>query len=595
METMALGDSRVATLESTAGAFAAAIREAVGCDVVYVFGMEKSRSMLVEVGKDGVGDGYAMPIVHLGQGLTGLAFLSCRFQATDDYPALPYRRVRGVMLGIRSLFAVPLVCNGHAYAAVMCVSRTPAAFELREAELVRRVASVPVDPVETIEILAEIRFQHKRYYALQKLLRSNTERLPLESACASVSEIVADFVGADYVVVGRRTVEGMTTYHGAYGSATGAWSLGTRDYAPLAIDLESAVESGETVVVDLSTIADDDASFALSKAEGAKTLVIVPIVARGRRIGTLIVGWRIALVPPQRVLDALAIFAAQASVAVTDEWRRDDAAVRADLDVARATNRSAATDLRAAIANDGLQVVYQPIFDLRTGRIVECEALSRWPGAPGPFSDPELFVRLAEEYGTIGLLTDRVVYRAIRDIEAMPAGVRIAINTSMINLLQFEFAKRLLRIFTAAGVAPNRFALELTETASIVDRELGSEAVAELARAGVEIGIDDFGEGYSALSYLKMFPATTIKIHKRYIRDFQNDPYDEAIVRSVIDLAHRIEMQVVAEGVEDAAMIAALRAIGCDRVQGYGCARPMPIDELRALFESPQASIANVC
>jgi len=591
MDTLPSNESEIARLEEAVGAFADAIRAVVDCDSIFVFGLDQSGDIIVSVAQAGIYGDFPIPVIHRSQGITGRALEEQRFLATDDYARLDYRRLRGMVLGIRSLFVVPLLRDDRAYGLVMGVAREASGFTLRETELTRLVGSVPVTCSEAIGILGEIRFQRTQYYALQRLVRANSERHPLEIACADLSEIVAEAVGADYMVVGRRTIEGTTTYHGCYGTTTPTWHQGMIAYSPLAIDHETAVASGETVVVDLTTVDANNDAFAQSKAEGAKVLVIVPIIARGARIGALLAGWRVPVVPPRRVLDLLETFAAQASVAVTDEWRKDDAGVRADLEIARATNRSAAAELHAMLATDSLGLVYQPIFDLATGRVVEIEALSRWPGAPGPFTDPELFVRLAEEYGAIGQLTDRIIYRALRDLPHLPSDVRIAINISMVNLLQIDFAKRLLRILSVAGVAPSRFAIELTETASIVDREVGSESVGELARAGVGVSIDDFGEGYSALSYLKLFPATTIKIHRRYVANVQADAYDNAIVRALVDLAHRINIVVVAEGVEDSGVLDALRAIGCDRVQGYVCAGPMPIGDLRAFLASPEANI----
>ncbi|GAC1299652.1 MAG: hypothetical protein NVSMB19_04390 [Vulcanimicrobiaceae bacterium] len=592
MGASASADSEVSALEAAVHAYAADVRRAVDCDVVFVFAVDRTGSILLQIGQDGAYEGYPVPVVYPRQGLTGLAFSEGRFKATDDYARMPYRRVRGMMLGVRSMLALPLRHDdARTTGIVACVSREPAAFVVRERELTRRIGAVPVVFAHVLEMLGELRLQQGRFYTLQRLVRANAERVPLETACANISEIAAEAVGADYMVVGRRTADATTTFHGPYGVTSTMWSQGALPYAPLPIELETALASGETIVVDLTTIADDDPVFAQSKAEAAKTVAIVPIVAQGQRIGTLHAGWRLAIEPPKRTIEFLATLAAQASVALTDEWRKDDAALRAELDIARATNRFVAAELRKTLAADKLEVVYQPIFDLATGRVVECEALARWPDAPAGFADPELFVRLAEDYGAIGMLTDRVVFRALRDLPHLPSDVRVAINVSMLNLLQPDFAKRLLRVFAASRVAPARFTIELTETASVVDREGGREAVSILARAGVGISIDDFGEGYSALSYLKMFPATTIKIHRRYIENVRADAYDDAIVRSIVDLAHRINMDVVAEGVEDADVLEVLRTIGCDRVQGYGCARPMTLDALREFFASPRANI----
>ncbi|HEY0797744.1 MAG TPA: EAL domain-containing protein [Candidatus Baltobacteraceae bacterium] len=237
--------------------------------------------------------------------------------------------------------------------------------------------------------------------------------------------------------------------------------------------------------------------------------------------------------------------------------------------------------LREAIASDKLALHYQPIFDIRTREVAQAEALCRWPGGPPGMDRPDEFIPLAEHAGLIGALTEWVARSAatqgVRWGTAAPA--LLAINLSMENLAEPGLADRLDRIFADCGLAPSRICFELTESALLVDVERSVRTLEELAGIGVRFAIDDFGTGYTSLSYLKRFPIHELKIDRTFLSNVERDPHDAAIVRSIIDLAHGLDLTVVAEGVESPGALELLEQWGCDQGQGHILAPAMPADD----------------
>ena len=230
----------------------------------------------------------------------------------------------------------------------------------------------------------------------------------------------------------------------------------------------------------------------------------------------------------------------------------------------------AVSALREAIAHDELRLHYQPIFDVRTGEVVQAEALCRWPTAPSGLETPDAFIPLAEHAGLIGSLTQWVIRNAIeqwarwRDI----APASLSINISMEDLSEPDLPERFERILANTKVDPSRICLELTESALLIDVERSVRTLKRLVALGVSFSIDDFGTGYTSLSYLKRFPVSELKIDRSFVTNVERDPHDRAIVRSIIDLAHGLGLGVVAEGVESVGALDLLREWGCDRAQG---------------------------
>jgi EAL domain-containing protein (putative c-di-GMP-specific phosphodiesterase class I) len=245
-----------------------------------------------------------------------------------------------------------------------------------------------------------------------------------------------------------------------------------------------------------------------------------------------------------------------------------------------AENLSLISEMQDAMANGGLTVHYQPKLNLRTGDVTSAEALVRWTHPRrGPIS-PELFVGMAEETGHIRHLTNFVLAQAMADQAAMAqAGhvLRISVNMSG-RLLGDELYGRSLLKQIRARRGPLCF--EITETA-VIENEVAAFKLLDALRAeGIDISIDDYGSGLSSLAYLKVIQAQELKIDRAFISDMARSERDALLVRSMIDLAHALGMSVTAEGVEDEPVLSLLRVMGCDQAQGFGFARPMPVNEL---------------
>jgi EAL domain-containing protein (putative c-di-GMP-specific phosphodiesterase class I) len=167
------------------------------------------------------------------------------------------------------------------------------------------------------------------------------------------------------------------------------------------------------------------------------------------------------------------------------------------------------------------------------------------------------------------------------------------VNLSVRNLLEPHLAERVATLIARTGVPPGTLTLEITESGVMTDPEAAIAMLWRLRRVGVRLSVDDFGTGYSSLSYLKRLPVDEVKLDKSFVLNMTSDANDAAIVRSTIELAHNLGLQLVAEGVEDQETLELLAALGCDLVQGYHLARPMPADELSLLLRRPEPIMAG--
>jgi diguanylate cyclase (GGDEF)-like protein/PAS domain S-box-containing protein len=249
-----------------------------------------------------------------------------------------------------------------------------------------------------------------------------------------------------------------------------------------------------------------------------------------------------------------------------------------DLDAARADRLNTIAELRRGIHENELVLHYQPIVDLESGAVCSLEALVRWQHPVHGLTPPLSFIPLAEQTGLIVPLTAWVVDEALRQSaiwHRVGFTPRIAVNLS-VDVLTREMATD--PLFARLVSAPDRITAEITES-SLVD-ERARHAVIRLAAAGVACAVDDFGTGYSSLAYLKDLPIAQLKIDRAFVADVARTDRDMAIVRSVAELGHALDMAVVAEGVEHAESANALRKCGVRLAQGYFFARPMRADAL---------------
>ena len=242
-------------------------------------------------------------------------------------------------------------------------------------------------------------------------------------------------------------------------------------------------------------------------------------------------------------------------------------------------------DLARAIAAGELRLVYQPKLHLRSRRIVSLEALVRWQHPQRGLILPNDFIPAAEESDDIRALSLWVVDRAIADQQRL--GLRghdlpIFVNIAAILLADDDFIQRACTMVLAGG---GRIGLEITETSVIRDPRAAIANLKRVADLGIPIAIDDYGAGLSSLAYLKQLPACELKIDKLFVTQLTSSHRDPLIVRSTIDLAHAMEMEVVAEGVETPTALALLSVMGCDMAQGYHISRPVDVDAVSAFLD----------
>jgi diguanylate cyclase len=236
-------------------------------------------------------------------------------------------------------------------------------------------------------------------------------------------------------------------------------------------------------------------------------------------------------------------------------------------------------ELRRAISGDELVLHYQPKAWVATGEITAMEALVRWNHPDRGLLYPDSFLPIAEQTGIIDSLTRWVLYSALAQLVAwgdQVGDLAVAINISARNISRGDFAEIVMSALASNNIPAERLLLEITETAFVADPDRAGRSLRQLAAAGVRISLDDFGRGQTSLGYLSTLPLHEVKIDKSFVLDMLQDRSHAAIVRSVIDLAHNLGFEVVAEGVETEQILAELTVLGCDIAQGYLLARPMP-------------------
>ncbi|MGQ9425668.1 putative bifunctional diguanylate cyclase/phosphodiesterase [Gilvimarinus sp. F26214L] len=251
-------------------------------------------------------------------------------------------------------------------------------------------------------------------------------------------------------------------------------------------------------------------------------------------------------------------------------------------------------DLRTAIEEGQLCLYYQPQVDLQTGDLVGVEALVRWNHPERGLIAPSHFIPLAEETGLIVPLGEWLLREAgaqqKRWMESGKYVGKIAVNLSPRQLRQRNFVERLGEILEEIDLPPKYLELEITETSAMEHAGETVSMLTQLNQMGLSLAIDDFGTGYSSLAYLKRFPIQKLKIDRSFIHDIHTDQNDASIANSIIGLAHNMQLNVVAEGVENELQASWLRKRGCDQAQGYLYAQPIPPEKLERFFTSGVAS-----
>jgi diguanylate cyclase (GGDEF)-like protein/PAS domain S-box-containing protein len=245
------------------------------------------------------------------------------------------------------------------------------------------------------------------------------------------------------------------------------------------------------------------------------------------------------------------------------------------------------SDLRDALSSDALELHYQPIVELATGRLLGVEALARWEHPVHGFVPPQKFVAVAEGIGLAGVLDRWVLGRAVRDQvrlrKAFGPDFQVSVNISARHLTELDLEQSVRDALAQAGSTAAGLVLELTESTVMDDPEQAREVLERITAMGIEIAVDDFGTGYSSLGYLSRLPVQALKIDRSFVADITRDADSLAIAAAVIDLARGLRLRTVAEGIETPEQLALLRALGCGGGQGYLWSPAVPLAQLEEL------------
>ena len=280
----------------------------------------------------------------------------------------------------------------------------------------------------------------------------------------------------------------------------------------------------------------------------------------------------------------------QTTYELFDTAMRDQAVARMQLE----------TDLRKAIDRAEFRIAYQPIVSLSTGRIYGFEALVRWQHPNRGLVDPAEFIPVAEETKIILSIGDTVLREACKQMKSwqtqygQAAPEIISVNLSGKQLAQPGLVEQIKRVLYESGLAARCLKLEITESSFMDDLESAIELLKQLKEIGIQLGVDDFGTGYSSLSYLYRLPIHTLKVDRSFVRRMGVNGENSEIVRTIISLAHNLNLDVIAEGIETADQLRQLQAFGCEHGQGYCLARPLDVASATDLIGTQPLAIAKL-
>lgn len=303
-----------------------------------------------------------------------------------------------------------------------------------------------------------------------------------------------------------------------------------------------------------------------------------PIIVEGHRLS---IGISIGLVRCPRDGDKTTLLMQRADVAMYHAKREGLGYIFYDssMDSDNLFELTMESELRQAVDRTNFELYYQPKIDIKKGQITGAEALIRWMHEEHGFISPEKFIPLAEQTGLIQPLTEWVLEQALMQCAEWhknKINIGVSINLSAYSLNDIALLDTVRQALAKAKLEPQWLTLELTETAIMSDADRALSTLSRLNSMGVRLSVDDFGTGYSSLAYLKRFPVNEIKIDKSFVMEMLDDVSDAVIVRSTIDLAHNMGMEVVAEGIESQDAWDKLAELGCNLGQGYHMCRPCP-------------------
>ncbi len=319
--------------------------------------------------------------------------------------------------------------------------------------------------------------------------------------------------------------------------------------------------------------------------EAIRTRLQEGIVVQGERIYTT-ASFGVAAFPGDgETADQLLRRADAALYRAKDQGRNRVAFYSQDLEHEASTSLYLETALRRAVEQSEFRLVYQPQVDISTGRLTGIEALLRWQVDPNQIFMPDEFLPQAEKLGLMEVIDDWVIQHALAEMATLPwwsqEMVTLAINVSASRLDSAEFPRQLLSWLRQYNIQPDRVELEITESMMAANPEGAAERLAEIRRLGLGVAVDDFGVGYSSLSYLKHLPISRIKIDRSFVSDIGQT---DAIGRAIIAVAKSLHLDVVAEGVESRQQAEGLLRLGCDTAQGWYYQGAVTMDELELRY-----------
>ena len=341
---------------------------------------------------------------------------------------------------------------------------------------------------------------------------------------------------------------------------------------------------GDEFVVLLRNLAEPAAAPAAAAAERIVASLCAPYELSGQRI---LIGASVGIaLAPEHGRNAeellrnsdLALYLAKA------EGKGQYRFFAAELNDSVQRRRLMELDLREAVETGDVDVFYQPVIEVGSGKIIACEALARWDRRGHGFIPPSEFIPLAEETGLIFALGEAVLRKACLAAVEWPRDIDVAVNLSARQFEGGDVVALIAKCLDDSGLPANRLELEITESILISDRSRALKTLTALRRLGVRISLDDFGTGYSSLSYLSSFPFDRIKIDRSFVANVESRPDAAAIIQAVVRIAATLGMSTVAEGVETSQDLEWLKGHGCDHAQGFLVSKPLPLDEIERLL-----------
>lgn len=517
----------------------------------------------------------ALGTYRSGELTDGVWVLATVLMATT--PGWP-QRPAGLRLPSWALLAIPVVATATALGLLVTDHSLP----LHPVAVALAAATIVVALGRLVAAFREVAsLAHSRELALTDELTGLGNRRALYQLASLPAAAREGGAQVALLLVDLDRFKEVNDSHGHHAGDVLLTEIGARFQALVPARADIAVRLGGDEFAFLLTRADPDSARTL--AEDIRDLTARPITIEGTAVRTdSSVG--IAILPADEADLSALLRRADVAMYHAKTHHLGAFAYRADLDVFVSGDRLEILEqLRTAITERTLLLHYQPKVSTQGTRVTDVEALLRWPHPTRGLLTPDAFLPLAEEAGLMDDLTTAVLEQALDQAAAWHrAGRRlaVAVNLSASSLADVQLPVRIAAMLEARALPAQALAVEITEDLLMGDRSRAREILSGLRARGVRVAVDDYGTGYSSLTYLKDLPIDELKLDRSFVTDMTGDPRALAIVRSTIVLAHSLGLQMVAEGVEDAETSLDLAAAGCDVQQGWYWARALPAADL---------------